>query len=167
MYWNIHPLPHTPLWHNASLVKHRDNFTFYLYWNIKSCLIMLPTVHFTWMYSLKSFPPPKFFLHLPCCYGAFSALRKQSLSGALIPTSSLITAVLTPSPIGTVFPHFAHLCSEDEDSRLLQNVPDYTVSCFRRPYFKTGNPYLMNPFQNYFSFTKWYYVNLHQDTTSI
>jgi hypothetical protein len=91
MYWNIHPLPHTPSWHNASLVKHRDNFTFYLYWNIISCMKMLATVHFTWMYSLKSF----FFPHLPCCYGAFSALRKQSLSGAFVPISSLITPVLT------------------------------------------------------------------------
>jgi hypothetical protein len=25
---SIHPLPHTPSWRNASLVKHRDNFTF-------------------------------------------------------------------------------------------------------------------------------------------
>jgi hypothetical protein len=24
-----HPLPHTPSWHNAQLVKHRDNFTFH------------------------------------------------------------------------------------------------------------------------------------------
>jgi hypothetical protein len=25
---SIHPLPHTPPWCGASLVKHRDNFTF-------------------------------------------------------------------------------------------------------------------------------------------
>jgi hypothetical protein len=27
---SIQPLPHTPSWHNALLVKHRDNFTFFL-----------------------------------------------------------------------------------------------------------------------------------------
>jgi hypothetical protein len=26
----MHPLPHTPSWRGAELVKHRDNFTFYL-----------------------------------------------------------------------------------------------------------------------------------------
>jgi hypothetical protein len=26
------PLPNTPSWHSASLVKHRDNFTFYYYY---------------------------------------------------------------------------------------------------------------------------------------
>jgi hypothetical protein len=30
-YGSIHPLPHTPLWCSAQLVKHRDNFTL-LYW---------------------------------------------------------------------------------------------------------------------------------------
>jgi hypothetical protein len=27
-YGFIHPLPHTPSWRNASLLKHRDKFTF-------------------------------------------------------------------------------------------------------------------------------------------
>jgi hypothetical protein len=27
---SIHPLPHTPSWRSAYLVKHKDNFTFYL-----------------------------------------------------------------------------------------------------------------------------------------
>jgi hypothetical protein len=26
--WSIHPLPHTPSWRSAQLVKHGDNFTF-------------------------------------------------------------------------------------------------------------------------------------------
>jgi hypothetical protein len=26
---SIYPLPHTPSWHNAYLLKHRDKFTFY------------------------------------------------------------------------------------------------------------------------------------------
>jgi hypothetical protein len=26
---SIHPIPHTPSWRSAKLVKHRDNFTFY------------------------------------------------------------------------------------------------------------------------------------------
>jgi hypothetical protein len=31
---SIHPLPHTPSWRSASLVKHRDNFTFLPYYKI-------------------------------------------------------------------------------------------------------------------------------------
>jgi hypothetical protein len=29
-YGSIYPHPHTPSWRNAQLVKHRDNFTFYI-----------------------------------------------------------------------------------------------------------------------------------------
>jgi hypothetical protein len=28
--WSIHPLPHTSSRHSAQLVKHKDNFTFYI-----------------------------------------------------------------------------------------------------------------------------------------
>jgi hypothetical protein len=27
-YGSIYTIPHTPSWHNAQLVKHKDNFTF-------------------------------------------------------------------------------------------------------------------------------------------
>jgi hypothetical protein len=30
-YGSIHPLPHTPLQHNAQFVKHRANFTLYIH----------------------------------------------------------------------------------------------------------------------------------------
>jgi hypothetical protein len=35
---SIHPLPHTPSWHSAELVKHRDNFTFVPYGIRSVCL---------------------------------------------------------------------------------------------------------------------------------
>jgi hypothetical protein len=38
---SIHPLPHMLSWHSASLVKYRDNFTFYL----TSYVIIVQIIH--------------------------------------------------------------------------------------------------------------------------
>jgi hypothetical protein len=37
--WSIQPLPHMPSWHSAQLIKHRNNFTFFLayFWEQPTC----------------------------------------------------------------------------------------------------------------------------------
>jgi hypothetical protein len=59
---SIHPLPHTPSWHSAQLVKHRDNFPF--------------TTESGQFYALVALPKGN---GPPCTYGRGSILLAQKL----------------------------------------------------------------------------------------